>query len=504
MSTKILLSTLNARYMHCAFALRYLFANLGELQAQAQIREFTIQQRPIDIVEQLLEQKPKIIGFSVYIWNVSETSRVIELLKQVAPEVMVVVGGPEVSFADDLPTLADQVDYIITGPGEISFRQLCNDLLDGKPMASNIIAGKAANPDELELPYAWYDAEDIRNRLIYVEASRGCPFKCEFCLSSLDKTARPFELQRFLDAMDDLYQRGARNFKFIDRTFNLKVSTSIAILEFFLERMGDDLYLHFEVIPDHLPEKLKQVLARFPPGSLQFEIGVQTFDPEIQQTISRKQSNEKTCANLKWLRDNTGAHIHADLIFGLPGDTLDNFARSFDQLVALNPQEVQLGILKRLRGAPINRHNEAFQLRYNPAAPYNILSTRDIDFATMQRVNRFARFWDMIGNSGRFKNTLPLLLAQRPFHNFLELSDSLYEIAGSSWKISLRRLFALLFVALTEQLKLRPDQVRQALDADFKLSGQKGAIDFNSPKLEIVSSAGVANKRQRQHERVNG
>ena len=504
MSTKILLSTLNARYMHCAFALRYLFANLGELQAQAQIREFTIQQRPIDIVEQLLEQKPKIIGFSVYIWNVSETSRVIELLKQVAPEVMVVVGGPEVSFADDLPTLADQVDYIITGPGEISFRQLCNDLLDGKPMVSNIIAGRAANLDELELPYAWYDAEDIRNRLIYVEASRGCPFKCEFCLSSLDKTARPFELQRFLDAMDDLYQRGARNFKFIDRTFNLKVSTSIAILEFFLERMGDDLYLHFEVIPDHLPEKLKQVLARFPPGSLQFEIGVQTFDPEIQQTISRKQSNEKTCANLKWLRDNTGAHIHADLIFGLPGDTLDNFARSFDQLVALNPQEVQLGILKRLRGAPINRHNEAFQLRYNPAAPYNILSTRDIDFATMQRVNRFARFWDMIGNSGRFKNTLPLLLAQRPFHNFLELSDSLYEIAGSSWKISLRRLFALLFVALTEQLKLRPDQVRQALDADFKLSGQKGAIDFNSPKLEIVSSAGVANKRQRQHERVNG
>jgi hypothetical protein len=504
MSSNILLTTLNARYMHCAFALRYLFANLGELQAQAQIREFTIQQRPADIVEQLLEQSPKIIGFSVYIWNVSETSRVIELLKQVAPEVKVVVGGPEVSFADDLPALAEQVDYIITGAGEISFPQLCRDLLGGKPMASNIIAGKAASLDELELPYAWYDAEDIRNRLIYVEASRGCPFKCEFCLSSLDKTARPFELQRFLDAMDDLYRRGARNFKFIDRTFNLKVSTSIAILEFFLERMGDDLYLHFEVIPDHLPEKLKQVLALFPPGSLQFEIGVQTFDPEIQQTISRKQSNEKTCANLKWLRENTGAHIHADLIFGLPGDTLDNFGQSFDQLVALNPQEIQLGILKRLRGAPINRHNEAFQLRYNPAAPYNILSTRDIDFVTMQRVNRFARFWDMIGNSGRFSNTLPLLLAQRPFHNFLELSDSLYEIAGSSWKIALRRLFALLFIALTEQLKLRPDQVRQALDADFKLSGQKGAIDFDSRRLEIVSSDGVANKRQRRHERVNG
>jgi radical SAM superfamily enzyme YgiQ (UPF0313 family) len=504
MSSNIILTTLNARYMHCAFALRYLFANLGELRKQAQIREFTIQQRPVDIVEQLLEPNPKIIGFSVYIWNVVETTRVIELLKQVAPEVRLVVGGPEVSFVDDLPELEQLVDYIVTGPGETSFRQLCSDLLGGKPMASNIIAGKASSLDELELPYACYDAEDIRNRLIYVEASRGCPFKCEFCLSSLDKTARPFELQRFLDAMEDLYQRGARNFKFIDRTFNLKVSTSIAILEFFLERMDDDLYLHFEVIPDHLPQKLKQVLARFPPGSLQFEIGVQSFDPEIQQTISRKQSNEKTCANLQWLREHTGAHIHADLIFGLPGDTLENFALSFDRLVALKPQEIQLGILKRLRGAPINRHNDAFQMRYNPAAPYNVLSTRDIDFATMQRVTRFARFWDMIGNSGRFKNTLPLLLTQRPFHDFLELSDTLYAIAGSSWKISLRRLFALLFVALTEQLNLRPDLVRQALDADFKLSGQKGALDFDSPRLEVVSSAGVANKRQRQHERVNG
>ncbi len=503
MSNEIILTTLNARYMHCAFALRYLFANLGELQAQAQIREFTIQQRPIDIVEQLLRQSPKIIGFSVYIWNVSETDQVIALLKQVAPEVTVVVGGPEVSFAGDLPGLAEQSDYIITGPGEVSFHQLCKDLLGGSPIASTIIAGKAVALDELELPYACYDAEDIRNRLIYVEASRGCPFKCEFCLSSLDKTAKPFALKRFLDAMDDLHRRGARNFKFIDRTFNLKVSTSIAILEFFLERMDDDLYLHFEVIPDHLPEKLKQVLALFPAGSLQFEIGVQSFDPDIQQTISRKQDNEKACVNLQWLRENTGAHIHADLIFGLPGDNLENFALSFDRLVALNPQEIQLGILKRLRGAPINRHTENFQLRYNPVAPYNILSTRDIDFATMQRVNRFARFWDMIGNSGRFANTLPLLLAQRPFANFLELSDCLYELAGSSWKISLRRLFSLMFIALTEQLELRPDQVRQALAADFKSCGQKGVIDFDSPQLEVASNVGVANKRQRQHEQVN-
>lgn len=501
MNTTILLTTLNARYMHTAFALRYLYANLGELQARAKIMEFTIQQRAIDIVEQLLAQKPEIIGFSVYIWNVSETAAVITLLKQISPGTIVVVGGPEVSFANDLPDLTDQADYVVTGPGEISFRQLCEDLVRKKPMASKLIAGASASLDQLELPYAFYNDEDLRNRLIYVEASRGCPFKCEFCLSALDRTAKPFELGRFLDAMDDLYRRGARNFKFIDRTFNLKVSTSVAILEFFLARMDDDLYLHFEVIPDNLPQKLREALARFPPDSLQFEIGVQTFDAEIQQTISRKQNTRKTCDNLRWLREHTGAHIHADLIFGLPGDSLENFAQSFDRLVSLKPQEIQLGILKRLRGAPINRHTDEFELRYNPAAPYNVLSTRDIDFQTMQRVNRFARFWDMIGNSGRFSSTLPLILGPRPFDNFLTLSDSLYELAGCTWKISLRRLFTLLFTVLTDSLNLQPSQVREALDADFRLSGQKGVIDLDNPGLEVVARPGVANKRQRQHRR---
>jgi len=352
--------------MHSAFGLRYLYANLGELQAQAQIVEFTISQRPMDIVEKLLRYEPKIIGLSVYIWNVKEIGEVVALIKQISPKVKIVLGGPEVSFIKDLPPLADLADYIITGPGEKSFTTLCFQLLIGQPPEQKIVTGEAHNLSDLNLPYEYYNDEDIRNRLIYVEASRGCPFKCEFCLSSLDKTSVPFEIETFLNEMDKLHRRGARNFKFIDRTFNLKVATSVAILEFFLERMSDDLYLHFEVIPDNLHQKLKAALIRFPKNSLQFEIGVQTFDPVIQQLISRKQDNQKTHDNLRWLRENTGAHIHADLIFGLPEDSLDNFADSFDQLVSLKPQEIQLGILKRLRGAPINRHSDWYQLRYNP------------------------------------------------------------------------------------------------------------------------------------------
>jgi hypothetical protein len=485
--------------MHSAFGLRYLYANLGELQSQALIQEFTIQQRPLDIAEKLLSSRPDIIGFSIYIWNVTETSEVIALIKAVAPQVKIIVGGPEVSFNSDLPGLCEQVDFVITGPGEHSFAKLCKQILAGESLPDNVIAGETPALKALKLPYSYYSDEDIRNRLIYVEASRGCPFKCEFCLSSLDKTAMPFELDPFLKEIDSLYARGARNFKFIDRTFNLKVSTSIAILEFFLARMSEDLYLHFEVIPDNLPDKLKAILINFPENSLQFEIGVQTFDPEIQKLISRKQNNQKTCENLLWLRESTGAHIHADLIFGLPGDNLENFSKSFDQLVALKPQEIQLGILKRLRGAPINRHTDWYQLRYNPKAPYNILSTRDIDFATMQRVNRFARFWDMIGNSGRFHQTLPLILSDQPFHRFLQFSDQLYSLAGSTWKISLKRIFELLYRVLTEHMAVKTGTAGKALTLDYQRSGQKGRLEFDSPQLEPSGRTGVANKRQQKH-----
>jgi hypothetical protein len=262
--------------------------------------------------------------------------------------------------------------------------------------------------------------------------------------------------------------------------------------------LSDDLYLHFEVIPDHLPERLKQAIQQFPAGMLQFEVGIQTFDPEIQQLISRKQDNAKTKDNLRWLRQYSQAHIHADLIVGLPGDTLSGFAESFNQLVELNPQEIQVGILKRLRGAPINRHSDAYQMRYDPNPPYSVLSTRDMDFATLQRLNRFARYWDLIGNSGRFSGSLPLIFADQPFERFLQLSDALYVLAGSTWKIALKRLFELVFVAMTDTLHISAADAETVLAEDFQRSGEKGKPTFLQKTDNESDKIRVANKRQRQ------
>lgn len=502
MSTSIVLSTLNARFIHSSLGLRYLYANLDELKTQTSIFELTIDARPLDIVEKLLKLKPRIVGFGVYIWNVEQTTHVVSLLKQISPETIVVLGGPEVSYEYDQQAIVSFSDYVITGMADLEFVNLCRAILEDNPPVEKVIHSTVPKMDDIKLPYPYYSRKDIQHRVIYVEASRGCPFKCEFCISALDKTAWPFDLDNFLVEMDQLYKRGTRQFKFVDRTFNLKVDTTITILEFFLDRLDDDLFLHFELIPDHLPEKLKTVIQKFPEGSLQFEIGIQTFNSDVQKSISRKQNNEKAIDNIKWLRNETDAHLHTDLIAGLPGEDVESFAKGFDLLVSLEPHEIQLGILKRLRGTPIIKHTESFEMVYNPNPPYNVLSTKDIDFSTMQSITRFARYWDMIANSGRFPNTLPLILADQPFEQFMKFSEWLFQKTDQTHRIALAKLFTLVHEGLTSHFQIEENAVTECLQKDYQRSGLKGIpgfIEAAKPKLSIVKDAKKGSKRQQRH-----
>ncbi|WP_296002965.1 DUF4080 domain-containing protein [Rugamonas sp.] len=500
----IILCTLNAKYIHASLGLRYLLANMGDLKAQTVLREFTIARKRQEMVDELLAAlgeaelgAVQVIGFGVYIWNVTQTCALVRLLRALRPGIKIVLGGPEVSHEVEQQDIVQLADHVITGWGDVSFRKLCRALLHGPQPLMKIIAGEQPPLDQIKLPYAEYTDADLAHRLLYVEASRGCPFKCEFCLSALDKTAWPFGLEPFLAEMEALHARGARLFKFVDRTFNLNIKTSLKIMQFFLDKLAanpdDPVYAHFELVPDHLPDALKEGISKFPPGALQFEIGIQSFNPEVQALVSRKQDNQKAAENIRWLCEQSHAHLHVDLIAGLPGEDVASFALGFNKLVALKPHEIQFGILKRLRGTPIIRHTETYGLVFDPHPPYTILANKHIDFMTMQRLVRFARYWDLVANSGRFANTVICLMGEAPFENFMDFSDWLYAKTDATHRIALDRLAGL----VSQWLQTRGMSV---LEANLLLaSDYAGRNDAAAPKGKTAGAEAPLPQRQARH-----
>lgn len=506
---EIVLTTLNAKYAHASFGLRYLLANLGELRERACLLEFDISQRPTDALEAILARSPRIVGVGVYIWNAEQSLRLVADLKRVRPDVVVVVGGPEVSHESDQQEVCRLADYVIAGEADLAFVDLCRQLLGETRPSITLIHAPPPPMDQVALPYELYDAQDVAHRVIYVEASRGCPFRCEFCLSSLDVPVRNVPLEPFLNEMQKLLDRGVQRFKFVDRTFNLNLNISSSILRFFRDRYRPRLFLHFEMIPDRLPEALRELIRQFPPGALQFEVGIQTFNEQVAARISRRQDNAKLADNLRFLREQTGVHVHADLIVGLPGEDIDSFAVGFDRLVDLGPQEIQVGMLKRLRGTPIVRHDAECGMVYSPHAPYEVLQTGAIDFATMQRLRRFSRYWDLIANSGNFVETTPMLWRERrsPFWSFLSLSDWLFQQVGRQHGIALSRLVQLLFQYLVERCGCDARVVAEALWGDYRRGGRPDLPEFLRPYVSAAQTrelkAGFAiPPRQARHLRV--
>lgn len=476
----IIITTANARYTHTALGIRCLMANMKELAEITSIYEFTINQRPIDIVEKLVSKQPKIIGFSVYIWNIEILTHVAKLIRQVQPDIIIILGGPEVSFKEDLPGICEDADYIIAGEGEVSFYETCYDLLNKNYLREDrFIQSKLPDLKNLELPYELYNDEDIKNRVIYVEASRGCPYGCEFCLSCLAPSVRKFPDDLFFKSLEMLWHKGVRKFKFIDRALNIG-TISPHILKFFLDRVEPGLFLHFEFVPDKgLSKELFELIKAFPPGSVQFEAGVQSFNSEVSNRIGRKQDNDKVEKNLRELLSYTGVHLHADLVAGLPGESVEDFAKSFDRLFSIECHEIQVGILKRLRGAPISRHSEKWGMVYRTTAPYDILKNDLIDFKTMQRIKRFARYYDLIQNSGNFVSCSRLLYkADTPFNSFMKFSDWLFNETDQTASFALNRLAKLLFEYLTKHSGLDKIETGNMLYNDLSRRASKNIPSF--------------------------
>ncbi len=500
---KIILSTLNSRYTHSSVGLRYLYANMQELQENTLLLEFSINDAIQSIAEKILDEKPDIIGLGIYIWNAQQSHELIEILKKVSPETKIILGGPEVSYE---PFRVDfsKANFIIQGEGDTSFYKLCKAITGEKAPDEKIIKPVLEDLSKIKLPYQHYSQHDIDNRYIYIEASRGCPFMCEFCLSSIDEKVRNFDIDILVKEFEHLWSMGARNFKFVDRTFNLNMKFANAILDFFLSK-EPPYFAHFEVIPDHFPESIKKKISLFPAGALQLEIGIQTLNPEIAENINRPLKINKIKENISYIENETKAHIHLDLIVGLPGEDLESFGKNLNELVAISSSEIQIGILKKLSGTTLDRHDIKFGMRYSDIPPYDILSNDLLSFKQIQKMKRFARFWDLTYNSGNFKSSIVLLWKNNTvYDSFYDFSEWIYVQTDSTWKISLDRLSKLLFDYLTSELKMESAKVAECMIDDLlKIKGRIIPAYLKPYANNQVRTASKelnqANKRQAKH-----
>lgn len=503
----ILLLTLNSTYQHAAFGLRYILANMEELQERTSLMELTIAVDTSEVVSKVLERRPRILGLGVYIWNARQSLDLVRALKAAAPEMVIVLGGPEVSHESESQEICRLANFVVKGEGDFAFRDLCRELLAGRNPESKFLQPVLPDLKVLRSPYGMYTEEDVKNRVIYVEASRGCPYKCSYCLSSLDKSVRNFPLEEFLADMARLLERGVRRFKFVDRTFNLSPSISTRILEFFLNEVDRGLFLHFEMVPDRLPEELKALIEKFPPGALQFEIGIQSWNPNVAANVQRRQNYEMIAKNLEYLGSKTTVHTHVDLIVGLPGEDMQSFAAGFNHVRKLAPHEIQVGILKRLKGTPITRDEAKFGLVYDSEPPYVLLQNDLMSAEDMKTMSRFSRYWDAYANSGRFPGFMAALDRHGRddfFALFMRFVRFLEAQGDETFGVTLERRAESAFRFLVDVLGEPEIEAGQRIYDDFCLDAKRNFPRFlRGLRLVTKSSAQamalVSPDRQRRH-----
>lgn len=426
MPLSIGLVTLNAKFIHSSLSIRYL-RNVAKNEGydNVWIQEFVVNQPIWKVATEILNQKPNILGISIYIWNRRQSFELIERLKKQDPSLIIVVGGPEVSF--DMNS-SDQYT-VIAGEGEakwIEFLKHFRDKYSPTPETLKDWESYGTNLPELSPAYIKSDLPQLKNRLVYMETSRGCPYLCSFCLSALDKTVRFFDDKTVHDQINLLIKGGVTKIKFVDRTFNLKPSH----MKELIRRLSKfrDIAFHFEVVGDLLTDDLLEFLETVPEGMFQFEIGVQTTNSSVQKTIKRKQDNSRLFSAIDRLISANLIHIHCDLIFGLPGETLDDILKSFEKVCMLCPHELQLGFLKFLPGSPIKNLINDYGYQYQSTPPYEFISNNDLSASQLNYLKKFEEVFDMFYNSKRFRFTIQCLLkklsAVEVFNSLLEHMES--------------------------------------------------------------------------------
>lgn len=495
---KVVLSTLNAKFIHTSLALRCLKA-YSEHQFDIEIAEYTIKDPAMNIVSDLFSRNPDVIGFSCYIWNIEETITVVNMLRKIKPDIRIVLGGPEVSYDTQhwMERLQD-VDFIVMGEGEETFHHLLTEIEgDGK---FHMVFGLAyrkrkgeeteivvtpgrpkLNLNELPSPHRFQeDIPHLGSRVVYFETSRGCPFSCQFCLSSIEVGVRYFDMERTKSDILYLIENGAKLIKFVDRTFNIKRDYALEMFQFLIENHQGCVF-QFEITADIMrPEVLDYLAEHAPPGIFRFEIGVQSTNDPTNLAVQRRQNWSKLVRTVTKVKDSGKIDQHLDLIAGLPLENYDTFRGTFNDVFALRPEELQLGFLKMLRGTGLRLDAEKWGYIYMDRAPYEMLGNDLMPFGDIVRIKRVEDVLEKYWNAHRMDHML-LYLVDRVFpspFDFFQLFGDYWEQRG--WqKIGhqledlFSRLWSFLASVNSGETAGIEDEVREKLDLDVVLGLMK-------------------------------
>ena len=484
---KTIVTTLNAKYIHTCLALRYLKA-YSQHEFDIEIAEYTIKDPVMNIVADLFGREADVIGFSCYIWNIEETLDVVRMLKKIKPELTIVLGGPEVSYdtaywMEHVP----EVDFIVVGEGEETFHHLLQELSGSRKFhfvfgaAYRSVDGEVRlNPGRPKLdlsmlpsPYRFReDVAELGKRVVYFETSRGCPFSCQFCLSSIEVGVRYFDIEKTKADLLYLIGSGAKLIKFVDRTFNIKRDYAMEIFQFLIDNHRGCTF-QFEITADIMrPEVLDFLSEHAPAGVFRFEIGVQSTNEQTNEIVQRRQNFAKLSRTVSKIKASGKIDQHLDLIAGLPEEDYDSFRKTFNDVFALRPEELQLGFLKMLRGTGVRNDAAKYGYIYMDRSPYEILGNDVLPFRDLVRIKRVEDVLEKYWNAHRMDRTMTYLIEREfetPFDFFQSFGDYWEERGWQKIGHQLEDLFERLYGFLTERGMERPDVVLGLMKLDYFL-----------------------------------
>lgn len=462
---KILLTAVNAKYIHSNLAVYSLRAYAEEFAEHIELAEFTINQKKESILQEIYKRKPEVLCFSCYIWNISVVEELAEEFHKLRPDVPVWVGGPEVSFeVEDFLERHPYIKGVMMGEGEKIFSNLCRYYLgrqkkidaaehfsesakqedDEEEMGLSRIPGIAYrtlggirihSPEDVldmsEIPFAYQNMEDFEHKIIYYETSRGCPFRCSYCLSSVEKKLRFRDMELVKRELEFFIEHEVGQVKFVDRTFNCDSAHALEIWRFIKEKDRGMTNFHFEVAADLMTEEELDFIAALRPGLIQLEIGVQTTNPATIEEIHRRMDLEKVKQVVSRIQAGKNIHQHLDLIAGLPFEDYQTFGKSFDEIYALKPEQLQLGFLKVLKGSYMYENQEEYEILHTSRPPYEVLQTKWLTYEEMQSIKQIEEMLEVYYNSGQYQKSIRLLeeAFDSAFHMFGELGEY-YERKG--------------------------------------------------------------------------